>query len=277
MLHKILSNPTNVLLLVILGFATFHTIFRYITVKGDSLNEKLKLRWTALEAVTVTITVYIWSQFLGAIPLLVLFGDKAIKQETLLIKFLTALFIDAAAVGLVFLFLRRRRAKAFDIGLKRPLLRDLGYVLVGYGVYFVTYLTSVQALSGLPGFKVEQKQELGFTPGISGSSLWLVFATLVILPPIAEEIIVRGFLYTGLRSKFKMLPAALITSLIFASAHLQAGSGNPLLWIAALDTFVLSMVLVYLREKTGSLAASMGLHALKNFIAFAALFIFKIT
>jgi membrane protease YdiL (CAAX protease family) len=36
------------------------------------------------------------------------------------------------------------------------------------------------------------------------------------------------------------------------------------------------MVLAYLREKTGSLWPPIGLHALKNFVAFMALFVFKV-
>jgi membrane protease YdiL (CAAX protease family) len=60
---------------------------------------------------------------------------------------------------------------------------------------------------------------------------------------------------------------------LFAVAHLQFGSGAPLLWIAAIDTFVLSLFLIYLKDKTDSLWAPILLHMLKNFIAFMALFV----
>src|SRR5262249_37045858 len=111
---------------------------------------------------------------------------------------------------------------------------------------------------------------------VHGSALWLVFISLVILPPITEEIMIRGFLFTGLRSKLSLIKAGLITSVLFAIPHLQPGSGQPLLWMAGVDTFILSLILVYLREKTGSLAASIGVHAIKNFVAFLALFVVKI-
>ena len=42
--------------------------------------------------------------------------------------------------------------------------------------------------------------------------------------------------------------------------------------LAAATAFVLSLVLIYLREKTGSLWASITLHAIKNGVAFVALF-----
>ena len=86
---------------------------------------------------------------------------------------------------------------------------------------------------------------------------------------------VRGFLFTGLTQKMNVVLAAIVTSIIFAAAHLQWGSGAPLLWAAAADTFTLSMVLVWLRHKTGSLWPGIGVHFIKNGIAFLALFVFK--
>jgi hypothetical protein len=93
------------------------------------------------------------------------------------------------------------------------------------------------------------------------------------LPPFAEEIMFRGFLFSGLKKKLPVIWAALFTSLLFAVPHLlESGSGG-LLWIAGIDTFILSMVLCWLRQKTDRLYAGMGLHALKNFIAFATLYL----
>jgi membrane protease YdiL (CAAX protease family) len=40
------------------------------------------------------------------------------------------------------------------------------------------------------------------------------------------------------------------------------------MWAAAFDTFILSVVLVYLREKTGALYAGMLVHMLNNLLAF---------
>jgi membrane protease YdiL (CAAX protease family) len=80
--------------------------------------------------------------------------------------------------------------------------------------------------------------------------------------------LVRGYLYSGLRKSWKFLPALLVTSLLFGLAHLQLGSGAAVLWAAGVDTFTLSLVLVYLRETTGALYAGMLVHSLNNLIAF---------
>jgi membrane protease YdiL (CAAX protease family) len=97
-----------------------------------------------------------------------------------------------------------------------------------------------------------------------------------VLPPIVEETVFRGFIFTGLRGKLKFVWAAVLTSLLFATAHLEFGSGKPLLWVAGLDTFTLSLALCYLREKTGSLWPGILLHALKNGVAFLSLFVLAI-
>ena len=57
------------------------------------------------------------------------------------------------------------------------------------------------------------------------------------------------------------IAAARLGDELFAVAHLPEGGAAGPLYIAALDTFVLSLVLIYLREKTGSLWASITLHA----------------
>jgi len=70
-----------------------------------------------------------------------------------------------------------------------------------------------------------------------------------------------------------VLWATLVTSLLFAVPHLLEGGSGGLLYVAGLDTFILSLFLVYLREKTGGLWSSMILHAIKNGTAFMVLFV----
>lgn len=176
------------------------------------------------------------------------------------------------AVWLIFKLLRRSKIAKARIGLIKPAARDIAYALSGYGVYFLSYLAIVIVATKLSSaLDVNQPQEIGFDTA-AGNQLYFVFASLVILPPIAEEIMFRGFLFTSLRQKYRFGIAVLFTSLLFGIAHLQFGSGAPLLWVAALDTFTLSVVLCYLREKSGSLWPSIMLHAIKNGVAFFALF-----
>lgn len=193
-------------------------------------------------------------------------------ESSVIAQFVYILLAEVFAVWLVVRLLKRARVAVAKIGLVRPQGMDVLYAFAGYAVYFALYIVIIIIASRFSTLiDVDQPQQIGFD-GAQGSQLWLVFASLVMLPPIAEEIMFRGFLFSSLRQKFRFRIAAVVTSILFGVAHLQFGSGAPLLWVAAIDTFVLSLVLCYLREKTGSLWPSILLHAIKNGVAFVALF-----
>ena len=192
-------------------------------------------------------------------------------------QFVYVLLAETFSVGAVYLFLRRRKLGLSDIGLKKPRWADPLYGLAAVPVYYILYLLTVGIVSHyVPSLNVNEQQQIGFSNVHGALPLIFTFISLVVLPPIAEEIMVRGFLYSTLKKAFPTIWAVILTSAIFASAHLPEGGAAGPLYIAALDTFVLSLVLIYLREKTGSLWASITLHAIKNGIAFVALFVIHV-
>lgn len=237
--------------------------------------------WGVLQAVTVTVAIYVFSQIVGSITVglyvATLHGSSALANVSLQnsdTQFVYMLVTDLVGFYMVYLFLKHRHTAAKAIGLVRPRFKDILYAVAGFLVYIVAYialLVVVRAL--LPNLNLNATQDVGFNTQTSGTSLLFVFLGLVVLPPLFEEVLMRGVLYTGLRTRLPILAAALITSGLFAAAHLPEGKGG-LLWVGAIDTFALSLVLVYLREKTKSLWPSIGLHAIKNCIAFLALFVF---
>ena len=166
--------------------------------------------------------------------------------------------------------LRRRGLKLNAIGLgRKPTWGDLKKALIGFLAFYALLILATLAISALvPSFNTNQTQDVGFNSLNSTLDGIFAFASLVILPPLGEETLVRGYLYSGLRSRWKFVPAMLVTSLIFGLAHLQLGSGTAAVYAAGLDTFVLSLVLVYLRETTGALYAGMLVHSLNNVVAF---------
>jgi uncharacterized protein len=192
-------------------------------------------------------------------------------------EFLFILLAEVLTIGAIYWFLRRRQLGLSIIGLKKPRWRDAGYALAAVPVYYLIYVLTVGVASSLiHGLNINQQQQIGFNDVHGGAALVMTFISLVVLPPLAEEIMVRGFLYSSLKKAFSLKWAVILTSALFAAAHLPEGGAAGPLYIAALDTFVLSLVLIYLREKTGSLWASIGLHAIKNGIAFVALFVIHV-
>lgn len=279
-------NPTitsEIIVITILSTLGLYGLIRYFFKR--KIREGEVANWTPLEAVVITVAIYFVSQLFAGLMIGVLGGFMGLDDQGLLdelesnpgLQFVFILLVEAMTVGLLFFFMKRRRTPWEVIGWVRPRVRDIGYTILGFITYFVVYafivFNLVQAL--FPQVDTEQQQQLGFDTATSGPVLIFVFLSLVILPPLVEEILVRGFLFTGLQQKMNVILAAVVTSVVFAAAHLQWGSGAPLLWAAAADTFTLSMVLVWLRHKTGSLWPGIGVHFIKNGIAFLALFVFK--
>ena len=229
--------------------------------------------------------VFFWvAQFGAAVAIIIAlrlsgWGQDRIVQwleQAIIGQFMFILLAEAATVYGIYWALKRRDLGMRFIGWNRLQLRYVWLALAGFGVYFVSYIVVVVVMAQLvPSLNIEQEQQVGFQGASSAKDLALTAISLVILPPLAEEILFRGFLFTGFRTAWKFLPAAIVTSVLFAVGHLQFGSGAPLLWVAAIDTFVLSLVLCYMREKTGSLWPSIFIHAIKNGLAFSALFLLK--
>lgn len=88
-----------------------------------------------------------------------------------------------------------------------------------------------------------------------GSPAWLVFAG-VILAPLVEEIFFRGFLFPGFRQRYGWVNALLLSSGLFALAHVDPAS--------LLPTFLLGCVLAYVYHRSNSLWPGVILHFLIN-------------
>lgn len=189
-------------------------------------------------------------------------------------QFFYILVAEALTMLALYAMLRFFKWTWQTIGLVKPKVKHILLGIAAVVPYFVVYLLIVSVVSHFyPSLNIDQKQEIGFDSTTGTLQLIVVFISLVVLPPLVEEIMMRGFLYTGVRKMFGRIVSALLVSALFGVAHLAEGGATGPLWIGALDTFALSLVLVWLREMTGNLWAGITLHAVKNGIAFVSLFI----
>ncbi len=242
------------------------------------------LTWKPVQDILWAIFLYIGSQFAAAFFLIFVLtaaGWSSVRATGWLSDAVSAQFyyilIAEALMTLGIVWAVRKRGKSLkDIGLIRLQLRDMWTATKGFGLYILVYIVVLSVLSNtIPALDTEQKQQIGFETARSATELALVFLSLVVLPPLVEELVFRGFIYTSLRNKIPFIWAAIVTSILFAAGHLQLGSGEPLLWIAAIDTFILSLILCHVRQQTGSLWPPIFIHATKNMLAFSILFLFK--
>jgi len=153
-----------------------------------------------------------------------------------------------------------------ELGFKHlPTFVDLGLAPIGYIVHPVlaTALTSFMSL--FTWSNAAETQDTGFSYFITGGDRFVAMIALVFIAPIAEEILMRGWLYGKLRTKLKAPLAILLVSLVFALLHGQ--------WNVGVTVFSLSLVLCTLREITGTIWSGIILHMLSNGIAFYLLYV----
>lgn len=110
--------------------------------------------------------------------------------------------------------------------------------------------------------RIEEVEEIGTAPW----QITLTVIAVVVLAPIGEELLFRGLLLRGLVRRLRFWPAALITSVLFAAAHLDAY----LLWPRALALVLTGLVLAWLYRWRGYWAA-VAAHATVNAVAAVAL------
>src|SRR5947208_16903881 len=85
------------------------------------------------------------------------------------------------------------------------------------------------------------------------------YATLIVavfIAPFCEEVFFRGFVLAGLLHRIPVGWAIVLSSLLFATAHLDPGSFAVL--------FIIGLALGFLRWRTASLWPSILLHAINN-------------
>lgn len=182
-----------------------------------------------------------------------------------------ALVIYVLTLGIaIFVPMLYRHTKDFDykdLGLDRLMTwTDIGLAPVTFIVYMIVASAVMNGVVHfIPGFPVDQAQDVGFKAFGTSMDNVLAFITLVVLAPIAEETVFRGYLYGKLNKYIPVVLSAIIVSLLFGLAHWQ--------WNVSVNVFILSLFLCGLRSLTGSIWAGVLVHMLKNGVAYYILFI----
>jgi membrane protease YdiL (CAAX protease family) len=87
----------------------------------------------------------------------------------------------------------------------------------------------------------------------------------MLVAPLMEEIIFRGFLYTALADVFSPRVAVPVVSVLFAGLHVSQLRGN---WPAVFLILGVGSVLTLVRQRTDSLIPSVIMHTAYNTMIF---------
>jgi len=242
-------------------------------MSSDSSVKTLRVPWKSWEAMLVFVMSWI------GIPLIILSLFKyaapydasvqnfvqGIHSNNITASFQLTVMDALAGIGLIWLFLRKYNVGWNMVGLRKFDLLKAALAVAGAFVGFIAlaYVALVATKILFPGFDPNQAQVNEFTNAVTGNARIISFLALVVIPPIIEEIVFRGFMFPALSGRVGYLLGALFSSLLFGFAHLQANVG--------VYTIVLGLLLCFMYKKTNSIIPGMALHMINNYVAFAAL------
>jgi membrane protease YdiL (CAAX protease family) len=139
-----------------------------------------------------------------------------------------------------------------------------GTVGIGCGLLIASYMFILIHNLILTAVGVDtQGDELFKLFELIESPVWF-FIVGAVLAPLVEEIFFRGFLFQGFRAKYGWVSAMLLSSAIFAVAHLDLASLIP--------TFILGNLLAYLYHRSNSVWPGVILHVLVNTFGLASVY-----
>jgi membrane protease YdiL (CAAX protease family) len=163
------------------------------------------------------------------------------------------------AVATIVVFQRVRPVEWLGLNWRQwPWVIFIGPVTV-FGMWFVfamLYLVGYQQLLESLGVKKVQDMVEMFQKTEDQNVLVLMVVMAVIVAPVCEEVVFRGYLYPVLKKFSGMWIGLLVSALIFSAAH---GS-----FVALLPLFIFGVVLAFLYEWTGSIWAPIAAHLLFN-------------
>jgi uncharacterized protein len=214
--------------------------------------------WAPLIAVAVGVGSAI--VIVGMIAALLQSTGPRLDEDSPWITSLSTLGLDlcivAAVVGIAAVTARPR---LWHFGLNpAPLARAVGVTVAAIGA-FIAFELVYAAI-----FDPKNPQRIVEDLGADQSTALLVTGALVVImvAPVAEELLFRGFLFRVLRVRMSFWPAAVIDGVLFGLVH---GSFVILPVLA-----FLGIALCWVYERTGSLFPCIAIHVLNNTLAYGA-------
>ncbi|MDD5658991.1 MAG: CPBP family intramembrane metalloprotease [Actinomycetota bacterium] len=157
-----------------------------------------------------------------------------------------------------------RRSKCRDLGLRYySIIKTVWYsflaliLIIIINFIYVFLMTRIFKISPPPS----KFEELVSNKNVSSTMLLVIVS---VIAPVCEEIFFRGFLYQGFKRKWGVFAGIIISSFLFAAAHLDLYNFMPLMAIG--------WILAYIFHKTKSLFPVIFLHAVYNLLMILVLF-----
>lgn len=223
-------------------------------------DHRLTPTWKPAEAILAIVAVFGLAGILS-IPIFLVVRS----EETELLLGAIVFGISLFAVPVLWVrFLHHQPVSALGLSSRRPARDLLAGVGAGLALFLVTVIVVAPAVYALIGLFSDDPVIPPSQPILpeepSGGQIGLGAVAALVVAPAAEEAFFRGFLFGGLRSRFRFPAAAAISGVVFGAFHVI-----PLL--IPLMVFV-GIALAYIYERRGSLLASIAAHSAFNVIGY---------
>jgi membrane protease YdiL (CAAX protease family) len=237
-------------------------------VKRREVPEHLRVPWNVRDVVVLAVSWFALQILMGVglkllaphVPAVAAFLAAAVNGD---VGASFALDVVGMAIGLGIVagYLHKYGVGWSALGWRRASIwqtvKYLTVVLIAF-VYLANLAFLVVKML-VPGFNADQPQTNEFT-GAVNTHRSLALLALVVLPPIFEETVFRGFMFPALSKRAGIVWGAVISSAIFGLAH-----GQPNLFVY---TFPLGLFLCFMYTRLGSIWPGILLHMINNYLAF---------
>lgn len=158
------------------------------------------------------------------------------------------------------------------IKVRVPTLRDVGMVVLGI-VALLVALAGISAVYSTLGVQTAQNQISEIGANNPEVMLYMIPLAFLVIGP-GEELLFRGTIQGLFRRSYAAVPAIVLSSALFAVAHVTALLGSSLGAKAATITalFALSLVLGAVYERTENLVVPALVHGAYDAIVFVAIY-----
>ena len=238
-------------------------------------DEAYKKRMVVLWAIALTVwvgAIIVVAQFVVSLVAAIIIEKSGVVVDANSAALEAVLMVIVYVMALILiilppLYLLNSKVGRDSLGLKGlPTWTDILLAPIGYiasMVATIAVLLVVQVVA--PSFDLNEAQDVGFNGVYLNIDKAIAFVALVVLAPIAEELIFRGYLYGKLRTRLSAIPAIILVSVLFGLMHGQ--------WNVGIVVGVMSVFLCVARELTGTIYAGILMHMIRNGLAFYLLYV----
>ncbi len=234
-------------------------VWLFTPSRGPTVRAPMRRPWRVADALEVWAVVV----FFGAAAAVIGSVWRKPPGAEPIIDLVGYLVVALPALGLMAHKLRRAGTAPFVLlGFRGRPARGILRGLVAYGMLLAALICAA-ALAGYL-FPIAQIAQLRARQIAATPTAAVCYGLLaVLIAPIVEESIFRGFVYAGLRWSLPPGPAAMASALLFAAAHYTLALPS------LVGLIVLAMALAYAYERTRNLWVPIGMHACHNALVFA--------